>query len=262
MNRKQKLKNLMKETKKKLDDKKKLKTKNAIEIESLSLSPFFKYIKKRIMCTCCRTFVPNLKSHLSSQQHLNASNELNNLNSSRKKIKVDKTELYSENENVDIEMEEPKFTPKIEEITKKLDTELEKPNVFSDQKSILSNLPDGFFDDYVQIDSKRKAISKKTLEMDKQWDQFQRDLKMQNEMNMEMAVKTIDENMFHNSIQEVDKQIELWSRVEKINESIDNRLTEIKNIKYSKIETASSDESDVDSEDLEKLSEVWTKNVL
>ncbi|KAG9335615.1 hypothetical protein JZ751_004380 [Albula glossodonta] len=96
--------------------------------------------------------------------------------------------------------------------------EPEKPAVRKENTA--EALPEGFFDDPVTDAKVRKVDAPKDL-MDKEWDEFQKEIRQVNNASEAIVAEDDEEGRIERQIDEIDEQIECYRRVEHLREKRD-----------------------------------------
>ncbi|KAJ8353604.1 hypothetical protein SKAU_G00211710 [Synaphobranchus kaupii] len=81
-------------------------------------------------------------------------------------------------------------------------------------------LPEGFFDDPV-TDAKVRKVDAPKDQMDKEWDEFQKELRQVNSASEAIVAEDDEEGRLERQIDEIDEQIECYRRVEVLREKRD-----------------------------------------
>lgn len=111
-------------------------------------------------------------------------------------------------------------------------------------------LPEGFFDDPVK-DAKIRNLEYKDPQ-DEEWERFQREIKEAATLSNEIIAGEQEEATVERQIEEIDEQMERWSKVldlEKKKELVTNKLKE----RPVQMEVESSDESEADDENFDEF---------
>ncbi|XP_053570569.1 zinc finger protein 830 [Bombina bombina] len=120
-------------------------------------------------------------------------------------------------------------------------------------------LPEGFFDD-PEIDAKIRKVDAPKDQMDKEWDEFQKEIRQVNTVSEAIVAEEDEEGRLDRQIDEIDEQIECYRRIEQLRdrkENLHESLVEIMRIKASKKQER--DEVDSDDEGMLKnmLAQDW-----
>ncbi|XP_064193408.1 zinc finger protein 830 [Anguilla rostrata] len=137
--------------------------------------------------------------------------------------------------------------------------ETEKP--VARKENTAEALPEGFFDDPV-TDAKVRKVDAPKDQMDKEWDEFQKELRQVNSASEAIVAEDDEEGRLERQIDEIDEQIECYRRVEVLREKRDVVKDLRKRTEDSEQREGESSEDDED-ELLQLLSRDWrAKGVL
>ncbi|XP_030060659.1 zinc finger protein 830 isoform X2 [Microcaecilia unicolor] len=96
-------------------------------------------------------------------------------------------------------------------------------------------LPEGFFDD-PEVDAKVRKVDAPKDQMDKEWDEFQKEMRQVNTVSEAIVAEEDEEGRIDRQIDEIDEQMECYRRVEMLHDRQDmlkNTLMEAKKSKVS-----------------------------
>nr|XP_033786539.1 zinc finger protein 830 isoform X2 [Geotrypetes seraphini] len=120
-------------------------------------------------------------------------------------------------------------------------------------------LPEGFFDD-PEVDAKVRKVDAPKDQMDKEWDEFQKEMRQVNTVSEAIVAEEDEEGRIDRQIDEIDEQIECYRRVEVLRDRQDmlkNTLMEAKKSKVSKEQNEEETGSDDEEELQVLLSQDW-----
>ncbi|XP_047198037.1 zinc finger protein 830 [Hippoglossus stenolepis] len=110
-------------------------------------------------------------------------------------------------------------TPSISHSGSILKAELTEKN--ADKKdSMAEALPEGFFDDPVR-DAKVRKVDAPQDQMDKEWDEFQKEIRQVNTKSEAIVAEDDEEGRLERQIDEIDEQIQCYKRVELLRDKRD-----------------------------------------
>ncbi|XP_029445740.1 zinc finger protein 830 isoform X2 [Rhinatrema bivittatum] len=81
-------------------------------------------------------------------------------------------------------------------------------------------LPEGFFDD-PEVDAKVRKVDAPKDQMDKEWDEFQKEMRQVNTVSEAIVAEEDEEGRLDRQIEEIDEQIECYRRVEALRDRQD-----------------------------------------
>ena len=110
-------------------------------------------------------------------------------------------------------------------------------------------LPEGFFDDPVRDAKVRNVEAPKDL-MDKEWDEFQKEIRQVNTKSDAIVAEDDEEGRIERQIEEIDEQIECYRRVEVLRDRRD--VVKSKSVQESN-DDKEADNMDIEEEDEEEL---------
>ena len=111
------------------------------------------------------------------------------------------------------------------------------------------SLPEGFFDDPVRDAKVRNVEAPKDL-MDKEWDEFQKEIRQVNTKSDAIVAEDDEEGRIERQIEEIDEQIECYRRVEVLRDRRD--VVKNKSVQESNDDKEAND-MDIEEEDEEEL---------
>ncbi|XP_034410659.1 zinc finger protein 830 [Cyclopterus lumpus] len=109
-------------------------------------------------------------------------------------------------------------------------------------------LPEGFFDDPVR-DAKVRKVDAPKDHMDKEWDEFQKEIRQVNTKSEAIVAEDDEEGRLERQIDEIDEQIECYKRVEVLRDKRDVAKSHVLPSEES-MEVDGSDEEEEDEEEL------------
>uniref|UniRef100_A0A3Q3F2U2 Zinc finger protein 830 n=2 Tax=Kryptolebias marmoratus TaxID=37003 RepID=A0A3Q3F2U2_KRYMA len=110
-------------------------------------------------------------------------------------------------------------------------------------------LPEGFFDDPVR-DAKVRNVDAPKDQMDKEWEEFQKEIRQVNTKSEAIVAEDDEEGRFERQIDEIDEQIECYKRVELLRDKRDVLKSKPVPKESEPMETESVDEEEEDEEGL------------
>ncbi|XP_031149982.1 zinc finger protein 830 [Sander lucioperca] len=110
-------------------------------------------------------------------------------------------------------------------------------------------LPEGFFDDPVR-DAKVRNVDAPKDHMDKEWDEFQKEIRQVNTKSEAIVAEDDEEGRFERQIEEIDEQIECYKRVEVLRDKRDVAKSKPLPIMEERMEVDASDEEEENEEEL------------
>ncbi|KAK5860059.1 hypothetical protein PBY51_021562 [Eleginops maclovinus] len=110
-------------------------------------------------------------------------------------------------------------------------------------------LPEGFFDDPVR-DAKVRNVDAPKDQMDKEWDEFQKEIRQVNTKSEAIVAEDDEEGRLERQIDEIDEQIECYRRVELLRDKRDVVKSKYLPVKDESMEVDGSDEEEEDEEEL------------
>ncbi|XP_058480556.1 zinc finger protein 830 [Solea solea] len=110
-------------------------------------------------------------------------------------------------------------------------------------------LPEGFFDDPVR-DAKVRNVDAPKDQMDKEWDEFQKEIRQVNTKSDAIVAEDDEEGRFERQIDEIDEQIACYKRVELLRDKRDAVKSKHVSIKEELMETEGMEEEEEDEEEL------------
>ncbi|CAB1326375.1 unnamed protein product [Coregonus sp. 'balchen'] len=116
-------------------------------------------------------------------------------------------------------------------------------------------LPEGFFDDPVR-DAKVRNVDAPKDQMDKEWEEFQKEMRQVNTKSEAIVAEDDEEGRFERQIDEIDEQIECYRRVEILRDKRDVVKKVVKEKTEDQEDSRGSDEED-EEELLHLLSRDW-----
>lgn len=117
-------------------------------------------------------------------------------------------------------------------------------------------LPEGFFDDPVR-DAKVRNVDAPKDHMDKEWEEFQKEIRQVNTKSEAIVAEDDEEGRFDRQIDEIDEQIECYKRVEVLRDKRDVVKSKPLATKDEHMETDASEEEEDEEELLGLLSRDW-----
>ncbi|KAM9718542.1 zinc finger protein 830 [Menidia menidia] len=119
-------------------------------------------------------------------------------------------------------------------------------------------LPEGFFDDPVR-DAKVRKVEAPKDQMDKEWEEFQKEIRQVNTKSEAIVAEDDEEGRFERQIDEIDEQIECYRRVELLRDKRDVVKSRPLTRKQEPMETEESTEAEGEDEDelLGLLTQDW-----
>ncbi|KAM8849224.1 zinc finger protein 830 [Spinachia spinachia] len=113
-------------------------------------------------------------------------------------------------------------------------------------------LPEGFFDDPVR-DAKVRKVDAPKDHMDKEWDEFQKEIRQVNTKSEAIVAEDDEEGRFERQIDEIDEQIECYRRVEVLRDKRDVVKRKVLPSEEEPMEVDGSEEGEEQEEDEEVL---------
>ncbi|XP_034744672.1 zinc finger protein 830 [Etheostoma cragini] len=110
-------------------------------------------------------------------------------------------------------------------------------------------LPEGFFDDPVR-DAKVRNVDAPKDHMDKEWDEFQKEIRQVNTKSEAIVAEDDEEGRFERQIEEIDEQIECYKRVEVLRDKRDVAKGKPLSTMEERMEVDASDEEEENEEEL------------
>ncbi|XP_061074082.1 zinc finger protein 830 isoform X2 [Conger conger] len=131
--------------------------------------------------------------------------------------------------------------------------EPEKPVVRKDNTA--EALPEGFFDDPV-TDAKVRKVDAPKDQMDKEWDEFQKELRQVNSASEAIVAVDDEEGRLERQIDEIDEQIECYRRVEVLREKRDV----VKDLLQKRTEDSEQQEGESSEDDEDELLQLLSRD--
>ncbi|KAM6948714.1 zinc finger protein 830 [Aplochiton taeniatus] len=127
----------------------------------------------------------------------------------------------------------------------------DEPDKIVDKKdNTAESLPEGFFDDPVR-DAKVRNVEAPKDQMDKEWDEFQKEIRQVNTKSEAIVAEDDEEGRLERQIDEIDEQIQCYRRIEILRDK--QEVVKGKSLKVTLQEHKSIDGSDEEEEDEEEL---------
>ncbi|XP_027876404.1 zinc finger protein 830 [Xiphophorus couchianus] len=112
-------------------------------------------------------------------------------------------------------------------------------------------LPEGFFDDPVR-DAKVRNVDAPKDQMDKEWEEFQKEIRQVNTKSEAIVAEDDEEGRFERQIDEIDEQIECYKRVELLRDKRDVLKSKPAPRKDEEMETDNNNEEEEEGEEDEE----------
>ncbi|XP_037313492.2 zinc finger protein 830 [Pungitius pungitius] len=109
-------------------------------------------------------------------------------------------------------------------------------------------LPEGFFDDPVR-DAKVRKVDAPKDHMDKEWDEFQKEIRQVNTKSEAIVAEDDEEGRFERQIDEIDEQIECYRRVEVLRDKRDVARSKVRPSEEEPMEVDGSNDDDEEEEE-------------
>lgn len=133
----------------------------------------------------------------------------------------------------------------------------DEPEKSAEKKgNIAEALPEGFFDDPVRDAKVRNVEAPKDL-MDKEWDEFQKEIRQVNTKSDAIVAEDDEEGRIERQIEEIDEQIECYRRVEVLRDRRD--VVKNKSVQESNDEKEAID-TNIEEEDEEELLDLLSRD--
>ncbi|XP_061588436.1 zinc finger protein 830 [Cololabis saira] len=143
-----------------------------------------------------------------------------------------------------------------------LKTDVEEKKSGEKKDNTAEVLPEGFFDDPVK-DAKVRNVDAPKDQMDKEWEEFQKEIRLVNTKSDAIVAEDDEEGRFERQIDEIDEQIACYKRVELLRDKRDEAKSKPSLKKDEQMETKDSVEEEDEEELLGLLSRDWrAKGVL
>ncbi|KAM8966747.1 zinc finger protein 830 isoform 2-T2 [Pelodytes ibericus] len=119
-------------------------------------------------------------------------------------------------------------------------------------------LPEGFFDD-PEVDAKVRKVDAPKDQMDKEWDEFQKEMRQVNTVSEAIVAEEDEEGRVDRQIDEIDEQIECYRRIEDLRNRKDVFQDTLMEVMKSNAKRRQ-DQNDVGSDDEEMLPIILAQN--
>nr|XP_009942500.1 PREDICTED: zinc finger protein 830 [Opisthocomus hoazin] len=126
------------------------------------------------------------------------------------------------------------------------------------KKNTAEALPEGFFDD-PEVDAKVRKVDAPKDQMDKEWDEFQKEMRQVNTISEAIVAEEDEEGRLDRQIGEIDEQIECYRRVELLRNRQDLMKEKLKEAMRLRAAQEKEDEA-VGSEDEEELQDLLSQD--
>ncbi|XP_040027380.2 zinc finger protein 830 [Gasterosteus aculeatus] len=113
-------------------------------------------------------------------------------------------------------------------------------------------LPEGFFDDPVR-DAKVRKVDAPKDQMDKEWEEFQKEIRQVNTKSEAIVAEDDEEGRFDRQIDEIDEQIECYRRVEVLRDKRDVAKSKVVPSEEEPMEVDGDDDEDEEEEEDEEV---------